>query len=87
VKTSRTTWIGIGLGLYLLGFGMLAGTAVERMRFDYKRANVLRGYDEAVQEWRAFRMELEKNRGAASRTLRAGGGAEGLGEKLASPSR
>jgi hypothetical protein len=57
---NRTTLIGIGLGLYLLGFGMLAGVAVERMRFDHKRANVLARYDEALREWQAFRMELEK---------------------------
>ena len=57
---NRTTLIGIGLGLYLLGFGMLAGVVVERIRFDHKRANVLTRYDEALREWHAFRMELEK---------------------------
>src|SRR6516164_2466947 len=60
MKTGRTALIGIGLGLYLLGFGMLAGAAVERMRFDHKRAIVLTRYDEAIREWHAFRMELEK---------------------------
>jgi len=52
--------LDIGLGLYLLAFGMLAGVAVERMHFDYKRANVLTRDDEAIREWHAFRMELEK---------------------------
>jgi hypothetical protein len=52
--------IGMGLGLYLMGFGMLAGVAVERMRFDHKRADTLARYDEAVREWHAFRIELER---------------------------
>jgi len=34
--------------------------AVERMRFDHKRAGVLDRYDEAIREWHAFRMELER---------------------------
>jgi hypothetical protein len=46
--------------LYLLGFGMLAGVAVERMRFDHRRADVLARYDEAVREWHAFRIEVER---------------------------
>jgi len=60
VEARRKALIGIGLGLYLVGFGMLAGVAVERMRFDHKRADVLDRYDEALREWHAFRMELER---------------------------
>jgi len=60
VQARRKALIGIGLGLYLVGFGMLAGVAVERMRFDHKRADVLDRYDEALREWHAFRMELER---------------------------
>ena len=56
----RMTLIGIGLALYLLGFGMLAGATVERMRFDHKRSQILARYDEALREWHAFRIELEK---------------------------
>jgi hypothetical protein len=48
------------VGLYLVGFGMLAGVAVERMRFDHKRADMVARYDEALREWHALRMELEK---------------------------
>lgn len=58
---TRKALIGIGLGLYLLGFGMLTGAVVERMFFDHKRANLLARYDEALREWHAFRMELERN--------------------------
>ena len=57
---SRRALIGIGLGLYLTGLGMLAGVALERMRFDHKRADALARYDEAVREWHAFRIELER---------------------------
>jgi hypothetical protein len=60
MNTGRMTLIGIGLGLYLLGFGMLAGATVERMRFDHKRAQILARYDQALREWHAFRIELEK---------------------------
>jgi len=46
--------------MYLVGFGMLAGVAVERMRFDHERAEVLARYDEALREWHAFRIALEQ---------------------------
>jgi hypothetical protein len=59
VETRKKALIGI-VGLYLVGFGMLAGVAVERMRFDHKRADLVARYDEALREWHAFRMELEK---------------------------
>jgi hypothetical protein len=60
MNTGRMSLIGIGLGLYLLGFGMLAGMTVERMRFDHKRTQMLARYDRALREWHAFRIELEK---------------------------
>jgi hypothetical protein len=60
MNTSRAKVIGIGLGLYLLGFGMLAGATVERMRFDHKRSRMLARYERAIQQWHAFRIELEK---------------------------
>jgi hypothetical protein len=59
--SGRRVLIRIGLGLYLVGLGMLAGVAVERMRFDHKRAVVLDRYEEALREWHAFRISLEKN--------------------------
>ena len=58
--TRKKTLIAMGLGVYLMGFGMLAGVALERMRFDHKRAGALARYDEAVREWHAFRIELER---------------------------
>jgi hypothetical protein len=60
MNTGRMTLIAIGLALYLLGFGMLAGATVERMRFDHRRSQILARYDEALREWHAFRIELEK---------------------------
>jgi len=56
----RQAVFGFALGMCLVGFGMLAGVAVERIRFDHKRAGILARYDEAVHEWRAFRLELER---------------------------
>ena len=60
MNVGRNALFGIGLALYLVGFGMLAGAAVERMRFDHRRADVLARYDEALREWHAFRMQLEQ---------------------------
>jgi len=60
VNVGRNTLLGIGLGLYLVGFGVLAGIAVERMRFDHERADVLAHYDAALREWHAFRIEMER---------------------------
>ena len=60
MNTSRAKVIAIGLGLYLLGFGMLAGATVERMRFDHERSRMLARYERAIRQWHAFRIELEK---------------------------
>jgi hypothetical protein len=60
VTPGRKALVGIGLALYLVGFGMLAGVAVERMRFDHRRADMLARYDEALREWHTFRIELER---------------------------
>jgi len=57
---SRQAVFGFALGMCLVAFGMLAWVAVERMRFDHTRAGILARYDEAVREWRAFRLELER---------------------------
>ena len=60
MNVGKNVLFAIGLGLYLVGFGMLAGITVERMRFDHRRADVLARYDEALREWHAFRIELEQ---------------------------
>jgi len=61
VNTGRKALCVLGLGLYLLGFGMLAGVAIERMRWDHERAEALARYDEALREWHAFRIALERS--------------------------
>jgi hypothetical protein len=60
VKTRKIA-IGVGLGVYLVGFGMLAGMLTERMRFDRQRSEVLGHYEQALREWQTYRMALEKN--------------------------
>ena len=60
MNTGRKALCVIGLGLYLVGFGMLAGVAIERMRWDHERAEVLAHYEEALREWHAFRIALER---------------------------
>ena len=57
----RRALIVVGLGLYLVGFGMLTGVAVERMRYDQKRAVVLDRYEEALRQWHAVRISLEQS--------------------------
>ena len=58
---SRKLMIGIVAGVYLLGFGMLLGVALDRMRFDRQRSEVLGRYEDALHEWQGYRMMLEKH--------------------------
>lgn len=51
---------GIGLGVYLLALGALVGVAIERIQFDRQRSAVLARYDQAVREWQAHLMHLER---------------------------
>ncbi len=57
----RPGWkvFGVGLSLYLLGLGFLGGIAAERIRFDLRRAETLRRYDEIVRRWHAYLVRLE----------------------------
>ncbi len=61
VSTRKKVLIGLGLGAYLLGVGMLAGVAIDRMRYDQHRSEVLGRYEQALREWQTYRMALEKN--------------------------
>jgi hypothetical protein len=60
VNTWRKIVVGVGLGAYLIGFGVLAGMVIERMRFDQQRSDVLGRYEQALREWKASRIALEK---------------------------
>jgi hypothetical protein len=60
-RKTRKIAIGVGLGVYLVGFGMLAGMLTERMRFDRQRSEVLGRYEQALREWQTYRMALEKH--------------------------
>ncbi len=62
MTTRRRVLVGVGLGLYLVGMGVLAGVALDRMRFDRERAEVLARYDQALREWHMNLMALEKRR-------------------------
>lgn len=59
VNTRRKTLIVFGVAAYLLGFGMLVGVAIERMRYDGHRSEVLGRYEQALREWQTYRMALE----------------------------
>jgi hypothetical protein len=50
----------IALGVYLLGFGTLCGMAIERMRFDRQRTEMLARQEQALHDRNAYRMALEK---------------------------
>jgi len=52
--------IGILLGVYLVVVGMLIGVAVDRMRYDRQRSEVLGRYEGALREWHTYRIALEK---------------------------
>ena len=59
MKTSGRMVIGVGLGLYLVVLGALAGAAVDRIQFDRERSQVLARYDQAVRAWHTHLMALE----------------------------
>ena len=46
-----------------MGLGMLAGTALDRMRFDVQRTAVLARYEQALHDWKTYRMAFEKDAG------------------------
>jgi hypothetical protein len=59
--TTRTRTIAVILvGVYLVGAGMLAGMLIDRMRFDRQRSEVLGRYEQALRDWHAYRIALEK---------------------------
>ena len=47
------------IAAYALGLGVLVGMATERLRFDGKRAVILREYEEKTARLRRWRMQLE----------------------------
>jgi hypothetical protein len=56
----RRVWIGaVVIAAYALAIGVLVGTLMERVRFDQKRAVVLREYGETTARVRSRLMELE----------------------------
>jgi hypothetical protein len=59
-----TAPIRVAVGVYLVVFGMLLGVAIERMRYDVQRSEVLGRYEQALHEWQAYRMALEKDEAA-----------------------
>jgi hypothetical protein len=63
LNTPRRVLIAVGLGAYLIGLGSLVGVAIDRMRFDQRRSEVLGRYDQALREWQSYRMGLEKHAG------------------------
>jgi hypothetical protein len=56
-----TTPIRLAIGVYLLVVGTLVGVAIERMRYDVQRSEVLGRYERALHEWQAYRMALEQD--------------------------
>ena len=63
MNTWRKVVVGVGLGAYLVGFGVLSGMVVERMRFDRQRSEVIGRYEQALREWQMYRIALEKATG------------------------
>jgi hypothetical protein len=57
VKPCKTL-LAITGGVHLLGFGILVGMVLDRMRFDVQRTAVLTRYEQALREWKTYRMAL-----------------------------
>lgn len=55
------TVVGMLVGAYLFVVGMLAGVVVDRIRFDGQRSEVLGRYEQALRDWQADRIALEKS--------------------------
>jgi hypothetical protein len=49
-----------GLSLYIFVFGFACGAVNDRIRADRERTIVLQRYDEAVQQWHAFLITVER---------------------------
>ena len=62
------TFTSVAVAAYLLGVGVLAGMAVDRMLYDRHREEVLSRYDQAVAEWQQLRMSWEQEASPAPRT-------------------
>jgi hypothetical protein len=56
----RQTALRIAVGLYLVGLGILIGVALDRMRFDRERSDVIGRYEQDLRERHEFQMALEK---------------------------
>ena len=61
MKTWNKIVVGVGLGAYLVGFGVLSGIAIERIRFDRQRSGVLDHYQQVLRDWQMQRIALEKS--------------------------
>jgi hypothetical protein len=66
VNTWRKIVVGVGLGAYLVGLGVLSGMMMERMRFDSQRSEVIGRYQQALREWQMYRIALEKATGGTA---------------------
>ena len=64
----QKTLVAVAVGVHLLGFGMLVGMALDRMRFDVQRTAVLTRYEQALREWKAHRMAFEKDAALLTRS-------------------
>ena len=56
----QLTPVRVMVGAYLVGFGMLAGIALDHMLYDRQRSAVLRRYDHALEQWHSQHMLIEK---------------------------
>lgn len=61
MNTWRKIVVGVALGAYLAGFGVLTGMVIERIRFDGQRSEVIGRYQQALREWQMYRIALEKD--------------------------
>jgi hypothetical protein len=61
IELWRRLVIGSGIAVYLVGFGVLAGMLIERIRFDHARAGVLLRHDEAMRQWHEVLIAAERD--------------------------
>ena len=57
---TRRAVLHIAIAVYLVGLGVCTGVALDRMRFDRQRSEVIGRYEQALRQWHVIQMGLEQ---------------------------
>jgi len=57
---TRLTVLRLAVGAYLLFLGVCTGVALDRMRFDQRRSELIGRYEQALRDWHEMQLAVEK---------------------------